>query len=401
MNVVMLCESAEVSGGAERVAISEALELRRRGFRVGYIAAGEICDSRLTEAGVEVLLIQARSFFEALGGQEKLKLMFANPAVDQPIREFLSKFSTDETIFHAHTYRLKLSGKAVHVAQSMGFKTIIHCHDYSPVCPTSLYYNHRTQSPCTLQPLSVACWRCECQGQSAKYKLPKMTSAWTNHSRFGLYQNASLFVHVSKQEEAIIRRWLPYGKHVLISLEKTHRVQSETNKSFGYIGRLTPEKNPRQFLSSCIEAGQAAVIIGEGPLRSELEKEFSQAVFTGWLKDEELEKTIQKLRALVVPSRWNETYGLSVVDCMSRGVPCIVSTRVGAKDWIKDGQNGQIFDADSSVSLTEAIIRYVDDNLVLQHSEAAYEDIWLNPPTIERHVDELLTQFRELIGSAS
>ncbi len=51
MNVVMVCESAEIAGGAEKVAVTTAMELARRGHRTGYFAPRG-SRSRPLEAGV-------------------------------------------------------------------------------------------------------------------------------------------------------------------------------------------------------------------------------------------------------------------------------------------------------------------------------------------------------------
>jgi glycosyltransferase involved in cell wall biosynthesis len=405
MDVVMLCESAEVTGGAERVAILEALELRKRGFRVGYIAAGNVADPRLISSGVEVLLLNVHSFYETSGVKNKLTTMFFNPNVQEPIAKFLSTFSAGETIFHAHTYRLKLSGKAVQTAQTLGFKTVIHGHDYSPICPTSLYFDHRLQIPCEKKPLSLPCLLCECQGEPAKYKLPKTLSALTNAKFFGIYKKAGLFLHVSQQEMDVVSRYLPSGNHKLITapheIEQLPRVCAEQNHAYTYIGRLTPEKEPGTFLEACRQAGVLATVIGEGRLRGELESSYPEAKFLGWLRDEALTNAIASARCLIVPSKWKETYGLSVADCMSRGVPCIVSDRVGAKDLIQSDNHGQIFASSNPESLLSAINVYKSDAILKEHSQNAYDSIWAAPPTVSRHVDQLITEYQKLLEIAS
>jgi glycosyltransferase involved in cell wall biosynthesis len=404
MNVVMLCESAELTGGAERVAISESIELAQRGHMVHYIAAGKHAYQTLLDAGVMVTLIDTGSFFEAEGGKQKLQLMLFNPDVVTPISNLLGSLSPSDTVFHAHTYRLKLSGKAIQIAQAMGFRTVIHGHDYSPICPTSLYYDHNEQSPCTLRPLSSACWRRECQGQAPKYRLPKMTSAWMNTKVFQIYARAAAILHVSTQAQEVIQSHLAHRNHVLISpphtLSPSKRVTAEKNKAFAYVGRLTPEKDPERFLMACEKVGVSAVVIGEGPLRESLSVKYPSAQFVGWANDSLLDSEFAKMRGLVVPSRWLETYGLSVVDAMSRGIPCIVSNRVGAKDWVDDGVNGVIFESADETALETTLDRFMDDCLVGSYSERAYESIWSRPPTIANHVDQLLGVYEGILGGA-
>lgn len=49
---------------------------------------------------------------------------------------------------------------------------------------------------------------------------------------------------------------------------------------------------------------------------------------------------------LVAPSIWNETFGYTVLEALSYGVPVIVSDHVGAKDVIPEGCGIVIEDVD-------------------------------------------------------
>lgn len=55
---------------------------------------------------------------------------------------------------------------------------------------------------------------------------------------------------------------------------------------------------------------------------------------------------------LVTPSVWNETFGYTVIEALSYGVPVIVSSHVGAKDIVPAGA-GIIFD--NEIELKTAI----------------------------------------------
>ncbi len=51
----------------------------------------------------------------------------------------------------------------------------------------------------------------------------------------------------------------------------------------------------------------------------------------------------KSIDCLLVPSK-EETFGMVITEAMSYGVPVIISSRCGAKDLVKDGQNGFLFD---------------------------------------------------------
>lgn len=400
MNVIMVCESATVSGGAEKVAIQEAIELRQRGIRVGFISAGNVAAPELTEAGVELLLLDTTSFFEESRRNMKFQKLFFNAEIEREIQKFLVGFEPAETIVHLHTFRLKLSGVVAHVAQALGFRTFVHCHDYTPVCPTSLLYDHRQQANCERRPMSLACITCECQNQPWKYKLPKLTSFYWNQSVWKINRRAKGLIHISQLEKATINertgKALPaYYVPPISTLTVENRVTAEKNSNYLFIGRLTPEKGVRAFLESAKELDLSAVVIGDGPLMPDLQQDFPSARFTGWIDQDAIAEEMKAARALVVPSVWRETLCLSVIDGLQQGIPCLVSENVGAKEFIEDGKNGFIFPANG---LTDALRKCSDDALVGAMSQGAWETFLNHPPTVAAHVDSLLEVYQSAIG---
>ena len=49
---------------------------------------------------------------------------------------------------------------------------------------------------------------------------------------------------------------------------------------------------------------------------------------------------MNRFDVLVTPSEWEETFGFTVLEGLSYGIPVIVSNKVGAKDLIVEGKNG-------------------------------------------------------------
>ena len=63
-------------------------------------------------------------------------------------------------------------------------------------------------------------------------------------------------------------------------------------------------------------------------------------------KYEELEGIFEDTDILVVPSQWNETFGFTVLEALSYGVPVIASNKVGASDLIRRNTVGMICNND-------------------------------------------------------
>ena len=77
----------------------------------------------------------------------------------------------------------------------------------------------------------------------------------------------------------------------------------------------------------------------------------------------ELEKMMTQADALVAPSIWYETFGFTVLEALSYGVPVIISDHVGAKDII--GENGIVVKTGNIDELKSAI-RRIDEKAQLE-----------------------------------
>ncbi len=75
----------------------------------------------------------------------------------------------------------------------------------------------------------------------------------------------------------------------------------------------------------------------------------------------ELPSILSKADVLIAPSVWYETFGFTVLEALSYGVPVIVSDHVGAKDIV--GDCGIIVNAFSTENIENAILKLDKDFL--------------------------------------
>ena len=106
-------------------------------------------------------------------------------------------------------------------------------------------------------------------------------------------------------------------------------------------------------------------------------------------------------RALVFPSVWYETFGLTVYEALACGTPVVVSDGCAGREAIIDGRNGLWFRNGDVADLAEKLAALRDDALVTRLSQAAYDDYWANPLTRDRHVDALCRIYAGLAGVTS
>ena len=136
-----------------------------------------------------------------------------------------------------------------------------------------------------------------------------------------------------------------------------------------FSGKLIPKKDPLTLLEAVagqpMVAGRSVhlVFLGDGPLRMPLEQQAAATApgrvhFLGFQQQEDLGDVYADADMLVLPSVYEETWGLVVNEAMQFGVPCVVSDRVGcAPDLIIPGRTGAVFPHGDVNSLRDAIVR--------------------------------------------
>lgn len=114
----------------------------------------------------------------------------------------------------------------------------------------------------------------------------------------------------------------------------------------GFVGRLVPIKNPSLFLQALGQAarglpqgGLCARVIGDGPLRQELENQakgqgISELVqFTGWLHPQAI--FYENLDVVALTS-WNEGTPVSLIEAMAAGRAVVATDVGGVRDLLAD-----------------------------------------------------------------
>ncbi len=118
-----------------------------------------------------------------------------------------------------------------------------------------------------------------------------------------------------------------------------------------YVGRIAVEKNIEAFLQ--MELPGAKWVIGDGPLRDELEKKYPDVRFLGVKPHEALPAYYNCADVFVFPSR-TDTFGLVLIEAMACGVPVAAYPVEGPIDVVAHGKSG-VLDADLMHACFEAL----------------------------------------------
>jgi glycosyltransferase involved in cell wall biosynthesis len=118
-----------------------------------------------------------------------------------------------------------------------------------------------------------------------------------------------------------------------------------------YVGRVAVEKNIDSFLKMAWSGSK--VIIGDGPERARLERQYPSATFLGYRFGEDLAKHLSAADVMVFPSR-TDTFGLVNLEAMACGVPVAAYPVTGPIDVIEDGVTGAL-DEDLAAAARRAL----------------------------------------------
>ena len=128
-----------------------------------------------------------------------------------------------------------------------------------------------------------------------------------------------------------------------------------------FVGRLVSDKGAGLLLDALklLETQPRLTIVGDGPERAALEKQAaelqlrSQVEFTGSRKDDALADLLRKHQILVVPSLWQEPFGIVALEAIACGCVVIGSAGGGLAEAI--GRCGMTFPNGNARALAEAI----------------------------------------------
>ena len=107
------------------------------------------------------------------------------------------------------------------------------------------------------------------------------------------------------------------------------------------VGRVAVEKNLKAFLD--LDLPGTKVIVGDGPARAHLMRNYPQAVFPGAQQGEELASSYAAADVFVFPSR-TDTFGLVLLEALASGTPVAAFPVSGPRDVIGSAPVGALND---------------------------------------------------------
>jgi glycosyltransferase involved in cell wall biosynthesis len=279
----------------------------------------------------------------------KLQLIFNiwfNKKYYKEVQKLIFENSID--LVHVHNFYPLLTPSVFKASKDAGVKVIHTLHNYRLWCISGIFYRDGygicelcTENKFSLQGIFNRCFR-----KSLLQSLLAQLSFWY-YKGTKVFENIDYFFVLTKfQKEKILslgieeKRIILKPNSIKMSVEN---IQAD-KKNYIYVGRLDESKGIYKLLEIWKELDEKyrLIIIGGGDMEKELRKKYRQKniIFKGKCSREETLENISKAKYLIQPSIWYETFGLTIVEAMSFGVPVIgfdIGTR---RDFIEDEVNG-------------------------------------------------------------
>jgi len=239
-------------------------------------------------------------------------------------------------VVHAHNMQPLFGPRALEAARAAGSRVVLHLHNFRLFCAIGVAF--RLGEPCfrchhgrTLPGLALNCRRswpeAAVYAEALRRQYPavlEVVDRFVAPSRYAAGQLERLGVPGERLEV------LP---HHLPDKAFASRSQAADGKYALVVGRLAPEKGVETAIDAAGLAGVPLKVAGDGPLIEPLRERArlsnARVEMLGRVPQEELAALRRQAAVVLVPSRSDESFGLSALEAMSAGVP-VVTTRAGA-----------------------------------------------------------------------
>lgn len=339
-NVVIVNDFNYVQGGASKVAIDTAKLLKEQGIRVFFFSA-----VNRVEENIDGITYISTYQQEAL--KEKNRLVgiingIYNFKAKKKLKELLLTLDKNNTIIHVHGWTKALSSSIFDMAFKMKFKVVLTLHDYFTACPNGGYFNYKTYEICHLNPLSWKCIKCNCDSRNYGFKLYRLVRQFVQNKIVKLNSKLQYAIGISDLSIDVLKPTLNkniYLKKIYNPIDfelNDKKTDWKNNEYFLFVGRVSKEKGIDIFCKAITELKLKGIVVGDGSEKERLEKEYTNIEFVGWKNDKEVKEYMKNARCLIFPSLWYETMGLSVIECMKYGIPCLVSKECAATEFVNE-----------------------------------------------------------------
>ncbi|MCR5430224.1 MAG: glycosyltransferase [Eubacterium sp.] len=335
-----------------------------------------------------------------------------NPEV---FEELLRRIQPDA--IHIHTFQ-GLYPELLIAAKELGIKTVFTTHDYFGICPKITLFRDGDVCngdcgkcfACNKDALSMNKIKMLQSSQYRKFKDSSIVKKLRQNHRDDFYEEDAKLIEEEEDTEKrfeqedlsdevyeslrdyyryffnfidvihfnstvtrdVYRRYLPNDiKGKVINLSNSSIKDKRKLRGYGgklriaYLGPARESKGFFMLKDALDELWAEGVRDFELDVYNETRNVSGYMKVFGAYKSNEMDGVYENADLLVAPSLWYETYGFTVLEALCYGVPPLVTTRVGAKDLLKQGHLGMVIQP-TKEDLKQAILYIIKNPSILE-----------------------------------
>ncbi|MBP2488914.1 glycosyltransferase involved in cell wall biosynthesis [Rhizobium leguminosarum] len=403
--VVIIDDYSVARGGATALAVLSAKLFRGLDIPVTYICGDDAANAELVALGVSMVGLNSRDLLSA----ERAKAFVTgihNGAAVRMVANWIAAEDTADTVYHVHGWHQILSPAIFKALVPVARRCVVHAHDFFTACPNGAFFDYQAQEICLRRPLGGSCIATACDKRSYAHKLWRVARGSNilrllkDQADFGriilLHEKmAGFLVGAGYRPERLTTIRNPVAP---LSIK---RIEAEANEEFVFIGRLDEEKGIEDAVAATRRAGVKLCVIGDGPLMPLVAASGDHVRAVGWQSHAEIGPTIREARALLMPSRYPEPFGLVAIEAARSGLPVIMSRSAFLAEEMQRAGMALACDTADVSAFADTLTRFsqMPGHEVRAMSERAFR---LSPDLASTHEewrDALLAEYQSLIST--
>jgi len=309
-------------------------------------------------------------------------------------------------VVHVHNTFPVISPSVLGAVRRQGVPVVATLHNYRLFCASGLLL--REGRPCTecigrtpLPGLLHGCYR------DSRVATAPLTASIALHGALGTWvRGVNRFVVMTEFARSMVTRAGLPAERVVVrphGVSDAPQVREGVGEGFLFVGRLSREKGIDLLIDAWDNSLGRLYVIGEGDLATELRRRVHDrgldVVFLGSMEHAEARRRMASARAVVVPSRAFETFGLAAVEAMAAGVPVVVAGHGALAELVERTGAGLTHRPNDAHDLRRALGQM--DGAMSHLLGARARDAYLAQYSMERAVGALEGIYRDVIREVS
>jgi len=270
-------------------------------------------------------------------------------------------------VVHVHNTFPLLSATVLHACRDAGVPVVATIHNYKLACANGEFFRAGAVCHDCADGLPTRAVLHGCYRGSRAATVPVALAATVHRQAWRSLVSAYIFISAS-QRDLLQGFGLPadrvFVRHNLIPPHSVRREEARTPTVI-YAGRLDSAKGGRllmagwdRYCRASAEPGLRVVIAGAGPLEGEMAAWAAgrpSIEMVGQVSSGRCAELISRARAVLLPSTWEETFGLVAVEAMAAGVPPVAAGHGSFTELITSGVDGVLFRPGDPDALAQAV----------------------------------------------